>query len=184
MNVLVTAFLSELVAIDFESAQKVKALGCPECRSVLHKSNFTRKFRGLEVEPPPQFEVRFSFCCSKDGCRNRLTPPSVRFMRHKVYLALVVVLAGSGIMTFLEEKLEVTIQTARRWQRAWSQILNPLNPLFLKLMAFLPAHLEVKQTPRPIVMFFQSQQQVEFSCQIQNALLFFQRFDAVYLRLP
>ena len=184
MNDLVTAFLSELVAIDFDSAQKMKALGCPECKSALHKSNYTRKFRGLEVELPPQFEVRFSFCCSKDGCRRRLTPPSVRFMRHKVYLALVILLVSSGIMTFLGENFQVSLHTLSRWQRAWSQILSPTNPLYLGLKAFIPVGLKEDRTPLPILNWFLGQPQVQFVEGIQNALLFFLKFDSTYLRLP
>jgi len=30
---------------------------------------------------------RFSFCCARDGCRTRKTPPSFRFLGRKVYLA-------------------------------------------------------------------------------------------------
>jgi len=33
-----------------------------------------------------------SFCCALDGCRSRATPPSLRFLGRKVYLAAIVVL--------------------------------------------------------------------------------------------
>jgi hypothetical protein len=184
MKALVTAFLSELVAIDLESAKKMKDLGCPECKSTLHKANFIRKFRGLEVEIPPQFEIRFSFCCSKDGCRNRLTPPSVRFMRHKVYLSLVILLISSGVETFLEEKLEVSTQTLSRWRKVWSQILSPSNPLYLRLKAFLPTDMGVNRTPHPILQWFLNQPQIGIVDGIRNALLLFQKLDLIYLRVP
>jgi hypothetical protein len=35
---------------------------------------------------------RFSFCCAVDGCRSRATPPSLRFLGPKVYIAAIVVL--------------------------------------------------------------------------------------------
>ena len=36
--------------------------------------------------------LAFSFCCAVDGCRKRTTPPSLRFLGRKVYLAAMVVL--------------------------------------------------------------------------------------------
>jgi hypothetical protein len=39
---------------------------------------------------------RFSFCCDRDGCRNRATPPSVRFLGRKVYLGAVVMLISAS----------------------------------------------------------------------------------------
>jgi hypothetical protein len=183
MKISITAFLSELVAIDFETAQKVKALGCPECKSTLHNSNFTRKFRGLEIVTPPQFEVRFSFCCSSDGCRRRLTPPSVRFTRNKVYLGMVILLISSGITTFLDQTLKVSPQTRRRWMKFWSLVLSPSNPLFMAVKAFLPVDLEIHCDPKPILEFFLGQTSCAVTQGIQSALQFFRRFDPHYLRV-
>ena len=55
---------------------------------------YGRKPRGLPdgIDPGPVLPVRFSFCCSVDGCRRRHTPPSVRFLGRKVYLSVMVVL--------------------------------------------------------------------------------------------
>src|SRR5262249_22742941 len=39
----------------------------------------------------PEHDWRFSYCCARDGCRKRDTPPSLRFLGPKVYLAAVVV---------------------------------------------------------------------------------------------
>ena len=160
----------------------MKELGCPECKSSLHSANFVRKFRGLEIQTPPQFEVRFSFCCSKDGCRNRLTPPSVRFMKHKVYLGMVIILISSGVTTFLEETLEVSHQTRRRWMKFWSQILSSSNPLFVALKAFLPVDLGIQGTPKPILEFFIGQTTSDIIRGIQSAFLFFRQLDLYYLR--
>ena len=41
---------------------------------------------------PEEYRCRFSFCCDRDGCRKRVTPPSVRFLGRKVYLGAVVIL--------------------------------------------------------------------------------------------
>lgn len=178
----ITAFLAELVAIDLETALKMKEQGCPQCKSTLHSANFTRKFRGLEITPPPQFEVRFSFCCSRDGCRSRVTPPSVRFMGQKVYLGMVILFISSGITTLLEEALKVSIQTRRRWMKYWSQVLSPSNPLFMVVKGFLPMGLTVDCTPKPILEFFLDQTPCNLLNGIQSVLQFFRRFDLHYLR--
>ena len=161
----------------------MKALGCPECKSALHSANFKRKFRGLEIEAPPQFEVRFSYCCSKDGCRNRLTPPSVRFMRHKVYLGMAILLISSGVTAFLGETLEVSDQTRRRWMKFWSQVLSFSNPLFVALKAFLPVDLEINDTPKPILDFFIGQTPSDIPNGIQSSLVLFRQLDLHYLRV-
>jgi hypothetical protein len=36
-----------------------------------------------------------SLCCSRDGCRRRMTPPSVRFLGRRVYLGAVLVLVSA-----------------------------------------------------------------------------------------
>jgi hypothetical protein len=42
----------------------------------------------------PEHDRRLSFRCAVDGCRARTTPPSLRFLGPKVYLATVVVLVA------------------------------------------------------------------------------------------
>ena len=39
--------------------------------------------------------IRLSFCCDRDGCRKRVTPPSVRFLGRKVFLAVAVILISA-----------------------------------------------------------------------------------------
>ena len=36
-----------------------------------------------------------SFCCDREGCRKRVTPPSVRFLGRKVYLHAVIILVAA-----------------------------------------------------------------------------------------
>ncbi|HRZ54915.1 MAG TPA: hypothetical protein P5525_05600 [Candidatus Paceibacterota bacterium] len=43
----------------------------------------------------PRWQVRFSLCCGKEGCRRRNTPPSVRFLGRWVYAGLVVILVAA-----------------------------------------------------------------------------------------
>ena len=87
-----------LLALDERAAERVRVAGCPRCGGRLDVANYPRKVRGLsaEGETAGAYEMRFSLCCSRDGCRHRATPPSVRFLGRKVYAALAVLLVSAG----------------------------------------------------------------------------------------
>ena len=51
------------------------------------RRRYPRKPRGRPCRLGPEHDRRFSFCCAVDGCRSRATPPSLRFLGRKVYLA-------------------------------------------------------------------------------------------------
>ena len=59
---------------------------------MLHSARYRRKPRGRPAGLGEEHDWRFSFCCARDGCRTRRTPPSFRFLGRKVYLATMVVL--------------------------------------------------------------------------------------------
>ena len=82
-----------LLAVDQDLAQTTRQKGCA-CGGRLHRANYPRKPRGAD-DLPPDYACRFSFCCACDGCRKRVTPPSVRFLGRKVYLFAVVVLVSA-----------------------------------------------------------------------------------------
>ena len=73
-----------------------------------------------------EHDRRFSFCCAVDGCRSRATPPSLRFLGRKVYLAAIVVLVAvmrHGVTTSRMERLSQAVgvdrRTVERWRRWW-----------------------------------------------------------------
>ncbi len=68
--------------------------GC-SCGGRLHSANYPRAPRGGPDHLPEEYRSRFSFCCDRDGCRKRMTPPSVRFLGRKVYLGAVVILVSA-----------------------------------------------------------------------------------------
>ena len=117
-------FLLLLLSIDRDIAEKIRCDGCP-CGGRLHAANYPRKPRGGS-SPDPSFSLRLSFCCDAEGCRQRSTPPSVRFLGRKVYLGVMVVLVtalrqgptpqGSAI---LQKEFGVDRRTLTRWQRWW-----------------------------------------------------------------
>lgn len=74
----------------------------------------------------PEHDERFSFCCRRDGCRSRATPPSLRFLGRRVYVAAIVVLIAilqSGTSASRIERLAAVVQvppgTIARWRRWW-----------------------------------------------------------------
>jgi hypothetical protein len=68
-------------------AEAASDQGC-SCGGVLHSGRYWRKARGLPTGLDKEaYGWRFSFCCAVDGCRRRMTPPSLRFLRRRVYVA-------------------------------------------------------------------------------------------------
>ena len=74
--------------LDEKLAAEARERGCP-CGGQLHRACYPRKPRGAprEVEEDKAYRQRLSFCCAKEGCRRRTTPPSVLFLGRKVYFA-------------------------------------------------------------------------------------------------
>ncbi|MGH8654001.1 MAG: hypothetical protein ACREYE_18360 [Gammaproteobacteria bacterium] len=77
----------------------------------------------------PEYESRLSFCCAKEGCRRRTTPPSVRFLGQRIYLGAVVVLVSAmeGGVTAkraerLRDLLRMSLRTLKRWRRWWRAV--------------------------------------------------------------
>jgi len=121
-----TSFLEKLISIDLELLEKDWNRPCPRCGGRLDRSDFVRKPRGIEVEPNG-FCLRFSLCCRQDGCRKRLTPPSVRFFNRRVWVAPVFlvasILAGDSSKSQIVEfckRLRISRKTLNRWRRWWS----------------------------------------------------------------
>ena len=81
-----------LLQMDKDLAADTREKGCPHCGGVLHSARHPRKLKKTCVPDDGRNIIRFSFCCSVDGCRRRITPPSVRFLGRKRYLSVVVVL--------------------------------------------------------------------------------------------
>jgi hypothetical protein len=121
-NALLSAnFYAFLHWIDKELAAKTQAGGCRRCRRRLHKNRFRRKPRGGPAGVDP---FRLSLRCS--SCDKRHTPPSVRWLGRKVYLAALVVLASAlraGMtdqrLVRLTEWINVPRRTIERWRTWW-----------------------------------------------------------------
>src|SRR5271156_3096967 len=120
-------FWSVLFAIDQDLAEETRKKACP-CGGRLHCANYLRKPRGTPVQLPERLCLRLSFCCDRDGCRKRVTPPSVRFLGRKVYLGAIIILISAmrqgpspRRIRELSARFGVDRQTIARWRVFWRE---------------------------------------------------------------
>jgi hypothetical protein len=85
------SFWPFLLSVDEDLAEGSLQKGC-SCGGRLHRADYRRSPRGGPPDLTERCCYRFSFCCDRDGCRKRATPPSVRSLGRKVYLGAVVIL--------------------------------------------------------------------------------------------
>jgi hypothetical protein len=110
-----------LEKVDRDLALKAQAGRCEHCGSPLHRGDYPRKPRG-----GPEWDKRYSFCCSREDCRKRKTPPSVRFLGRKVYVGVVVVLVSAMMQGLSEGRVKRICQvlgidrrTLAHWREWW-----------------------------------------------------------------
>jgi len=110
-----------LEKIDHDLAEQTHQGGCWFCGASLYRGDYARKPRG-----GPQWDVRFSFCCSREGCRRRCTPASVRFLGRRVYAGVIVVLVSAMLHGLsgervgrLRQVLQMDRRTLQRWREWW-----------------------------------------------------------------
>ena len=122
-----SSFWSLLVRMDEDLAAEVRCTGCRACGGVLHSARYPRKPRGMGRRVLGEgYDRRLSFCCAREGCRRRTTPPSVRFLGRRVFLGAMVVMVtalSAGLtgqrVAALCEQFGVSARTLRRWRRWW-----------------------------------------------------------------
>jgi hypothetical protein len=120
-------FWQFLFCLDQDLAESARQQCCP-CGGRLHQANYPRKPRGGPADLPDEYRQRLSFCCAADGCRKRVTPPSVRFLGRRVYLAAVFVLVSAmrqgptpRQIRELSKRFGADRRTIGRWQVFWSE---------------------------------------------------------------
>jgi hypothetical protein len=120
------SFWRFLFSVDEDLARAARVQGC-SCGGRLHGANYPRKPRG-GGDLPESCNLRLSFCCDRDGCRKRTTPPSVRFLGRKVYLSVVVILVAAmrqgpspRRVRELQQWLGVDRRTIARWREFWQE---------------------------------------------------------------
>jgi hypothetical protein len=120
-------FWSFLLAVDQDLAEETRKKAC-HCGGRLHSAHYLRKPRGTPGQLSEQECLRLSFCCDRDGCRKRVTPPSVRFLGRKVYIGAIVILISAmrqgpspRRVRELSTRFGADESTITRWQVFWRE---------------------------------------------------------------
>jgi hypothetical protein len=152
-------FWTFLFEIDQKLAEDVRAEKCPLCGCHLHGANYPRKPRGPR-NLPEEYRYRLSFCCARDGCRKRVTPPSVRFLGRKVFLGAVVILVSAmrqgptpRRVRELTKLFHVDRRTIYRWRDFWNECF-PKTRFWKVARARLVPVLEIMEFPRSLLVGF------------------------------
>ena len=153
-------FWSVLFAIDQRLAETTRRNACP-CGGNLHCANYLRKPRGTLVALPEPQCLRLSFCCDRDGCRKRVTPPSVRFLGPKVYLGAIIIVISAMRQgptprraRELSKRFGADLRTIARWQVFWREHF-PQTPFWKVERARLVPLIEIIALPYSLVDAFQ-----------------------------
>ncbi len=155
-----TRLYEALLRFDADLAREARERSCPDCGSALHSATFPRKPRGSAVPLPEGYERRHSFCCSSDGCRGRVTPPSVRFLGRKVYLGVVIVVVTAmkhGVtaarVSATARTLGVGRETLQRWHRWWTELFVA-TPFWTAAQSFFAPPVATSELPASLVVRF------------------------------
>ncbi len=123
-------FWAFLFTVDQDLAETARRQGC-RCGGRLHHADYPRKPRGGPDTLPAIYKTRFSFCCNRDECRKRATPPSVRFLGRKIYLGAFVVLISAmrhgptpRRVRELATLFGVDSRTIARWEKFWREWMS------------------------------------------------------------
>jgi len=151
-------FFSLLLEIDREAVEVCRDAGCPRCGGGrLDRGDYRRKPRGQPEGVAEEFAVRFSLCCSVDGCRRRLTLDSVRFLARRIYVGAAVVLVAAAMqgpsaarVKRLSESFGMAPRTARRWL-TWWQTSFAKSGLFRSLRGLLRRAVSAEELPRMLL---------------------------------
>ena len=158
-------FWSFLLLVDRDLAEAIRKKACP-CGGRLHSANYLRKPRGTLLRLPEAQCVRLSFCCDRDGCRTRVTPPSLRFLGPKVYLGAIVILISAmrqgpspRRVRELSTRFGANRRTIARWQVFWREHFAQ-TPFWKVAGARLVPVAEILSLPYSLVLAFLSRHRI------------------------
>lgn len=146
-----------LLRFDRDLRDERQAAGCGCCGGPLHVADYGRKPRGGPAKLPDGYDRRLSLCCAREGCRKRATPPSLRYLGRRVYLAAVVVLASAmrhGLsprrVAELRRQIGVSRRTLERWRRWWLELFTA-TPVWKALCGRLSAPADPARLPASLL---------------------------------
>ena len=122
-----------LFLIDKDLAEHQRGKNCPFCNSPLHYSNYFRNPRGGPKNLEEKYLLRFSLCCSAEGCRRRVLPGSLRFWDRRVYfgvfILIVVTLRQRRTDSYSASKLMKMFGVSRHTLKRWIHYFEEVFPL-------------------------------------------------------
>jgi len=145
------SFFRFLSQIDAELAAETRKAGCQHCSGRLHTADFPRKPRGCPAAVLEEYSRRLSFTCGH--CDSRATPPSVRFLGRRVYVAVVLMLSSppnSASARQLQCLLGISRRTVLRWRVWWTQEF-PRTRLWRSLRSRLIPPITPAQLPQSLL---------------------------------
>jgi len=150
-------FYEQLLAFDRDLAASTRAARCWLCGGALHSAPYDRKPRGGPAGLGREHAERFSFCCAVDGCRTRATPPSLRFLGRRVYLATVVTLISALMLGTTPSRLArlsvvpgLDRRTLARWRVWWLSSFTD-SPFAAVAMAAMVPPLDIAALPASLL---------------------------------
>jgi hypothetical protein len=146
-----------LLVLDRDLSAAARAARCWLCGGALHSAPYHRKPRGGPPGLGPEYAQRFSFCCAVDGCRKRRTPPSLRFLGRRVYLATVMTLISAMLHGTTPSRLArmaavpgIDRRTLERWRRWWRSTFTEGAFAQIARAVFLPV-LDIDRLPASLL---------------------------------
>ncbi len=149
-------FFEGLTRIDAAIVERAAKEPCGDCGGPLYRGDYPRKPRGgLLAIAAEAFGRRFSLCCGREGCRHRVTPPSVRFLGRRVYVGAVVILVSAVALAVatasaVTRMTGVPARTTRRWLRWWRGPFTTTAP-FVDLCARLVPAPDRRRLPTSVL---------------------------------
>ena len=161
-------FHEQLLVFDRDLAASTRAARCWRCGGALHSGSYARKPRGGPAGLNRAYAERFSFCCAVDGCRKRTTPPSLRFLGRRVYLATVVTLISALLLGTTPSRLArlsvvpgLDRRTLARW-RAWWRSTFTDSPFAPVAMAAVVPPIDIAALPVSLLERFAGDMREQF----------------------
>jgi hypothetical protein len=150
------AFFRFLLRIDEEFAAKTRRGACPHCGAALHSARYPRKPRGCPASVMEEYSWRFSFTCGR--CNARATPPSVRFLGRRVYVAVALMLFSppdNSQGRELRELLSVPVRTLNRWRTWWLEEF-PCTPFWRSVRDRFMPPVTIARLPQSLMERFEA----------------------------
>ena len=174
----------DLYTLDKLVAQEFRKNPCPHCGGPLHFANYQRKPRGEPCELPKEFYTRFSLCCGSQGCRQRVIPPSCRFLGRKIYWFPVIVCVLSDIQNVdlpsNELKFPQHLQISRKTLSRWGVFFGdefPSSPQWQSIRGLVSAKVKNDNLPLSLVNHFSSIKSSLYKALISCMKLFYKGWN-------